>query len=174
MKRIVVTICLLWTVRMFTWWSADRCSWVSFRLNKDGIWQWMWHFLLIIIASIIHKYWIKGIPRGYAIRSGRHPSGSQRPGPTARSARRPLTSRGMSAWPYRVTTQYSYLISNLLNTFTTVLTRYGWLLVTLCCIPTIFFFDMRLICCICWADLHNLLLWRLGCTLTPKGKGHME
>ena len=49
---------------MFTWWwSADRCSWVSFRLNKEGIWQWMWHFLLIIIASIVHKYWIKGIPR---------------------------------------------------------------------------------------------------------------
>ena len=105
MKRIVVTIRLLWTVRMFTWWwSVDRCSWVSFRLNKEGIWQWMWHFLLIIIASIVHKYWIKGIPRGYTIWSGRHPSGSQRPG----SARRLLTSLGMSAWPYRVTAQYSY------------------------------------------------------------------
>ena len=43
----------------------------------------MWHFLLIIIASIVHNYWIKGIPRGYAIRSGRHPSGSHAVGPAA-------------------------------------------------------------------------------------------
>ena len=47
----------------------------------------------------IYLYWIKGILRGYAIRSGRRPSGSQR---------RPLTSLGTSTWPYRVTTQYSY------------------------------------------------------------------
>ena len=48
----------------------------------------------------IHLYWIKGKLRGYAIRSGRRPSGSQRS----------LTSLGTSAWPYRVTTQYSYFI----------------------------------------------------------------
>ena len=48
-------------------------------------------------------YWIKGILCGYEIRSGRHPSGSQRPGP--------LTSLGMPAWPYRVTTKYSYYIN---------------------------------------------------------------
>ena len=39
-----------------------------------------------------------GILRGYAIRSGKRPEGSQRP----------LTSRGTSAWPYRVTMQYSF------------------------------------------------------------------
>ena len=55
----------------------------------------------------IYLYWINGILRGYAIRSGRRPSGSQRPG-RMRSALRPLTSLGTSAWPYRVTTQYSY------------------------------------------------------------------
>ena len=35
-----------------------------------------------------------------------HGRGSQRPG-------RPLTSLGTSAWPYRVTTQYSYCISSI-------------------------------------------------------------
>ena len=57
-----------------------------------------------------HKctYWIKGILCGYAIRSGRHPEGSQRP--PGRPQRPPLTSLGMSAWPYRVTTKYSYYI----------------------------------------------------------------
>ena len=43
---------------------------------------------------------------GYAIRQGRHPLGSQRP--PGRPGRRPLPSRGMSAWPYRVTTKYSF------------------------------------------------------------------
>ena len=66
---------------------------------------------LILIQHLICTYWIKGIICGYAIRSGKHASGSQRPGPT-RSARRPLTSLGMSAWPYRVTTTYSYCIFN--------------------------------------------------------------
>ena len=61
-----------------------------------------------IIVLTIYLYWIKGILRGYAIRTGRRPSGSQRPG--LRSALRPLTSLGTSAWPYRVTTQYSYCI----------------------------------------------------------------
>ena len=31
------------------------------------------------------------------------------------SARRPLTSLGMSAWPYRVTTKYSYFIITMIN-----------------------------------------------------------
>ena len=50
----------------------------------------------------IYLYWIEGILRGYAIQSGRCPSGSQRPG---RTALLPLTSLGTSAWPYRVTMQ---------------------------------------------------------------------
>ena len=62
---------------------------------------------LFLIQHLICTYWIKGILCGYAIRSGRHPSGSQRPGPTCG---RPLTSLGMFAWPYRVTTKYSYYI----------------------------------------------------------------
>ena len=57
------------------------------------------------IAESNFLYGIIGIPCGYATRSGRHPEGSQRPGGPAR---RPLTSRGMSAWPYRVTTKYSF------------------------------------------------------------------
>ena len=39
-----------------------------------------------IVSFIIYLYWIKGILRGYAIRSGRRPSGSQRPGRTWKSA----------------------------------------------------------------------------------------
>ena len=35
-----------------------------------------------IVSFAIYLYWIKGILRGYAIRSGRRPSGSQRPGRT--------------------------------------------------------------------------------------------
>ena len=37
---------------------------------------------LFLIQHFICMYWIKGILCGYAIRSDRHPSGSQRPGPT--------------------------------------------------------------------------------------------
>ena len=37
---------------------------------------------LFFIQHLKCTYWIKGILCGYAIRSGRHPSGSQRPGPT--------------------------------------------------------------------------------------------
>ena len=58
----------------------------------------------------IYLYWIKGILRGYAIRSGRRPSGSQQKSTEVSGPPRPLTSRGTSAWPYRVTKQYSYYI----------------------------------------------------------------
>ena len=37
---------------------------------------------LFFIQHLICTYWIRGILCGYAIRSGRHPSGSRRPGPT--------------------------------------------------------------------------------------------
>ena len=37
---------------------------------------------LFFIQHLKCTYWIKGILCGYAIRSGRHPSGSQRRGPT--------------------------------------------------------------------------------------------
>ena len=37
---------------------------------------------LFFIQHVKCTYWIKGILCGYATRSGRHPSGSQRPGPT--------------------------------------------------------------------------------------------
>ena len=38
-----------------------------------------WLLSIRQFAASWNKYWIKGIPRGYAIRSGRHPEGSQRP-----------------------------------------------------------------------------------------------
>ena len=41
-------------------------------------------FTLVLLT--IYLYWIKGILRSYVIRSGRHPSGSQRPGRTVRPA----------------------------------------------------------------------------------------
>ena len=70
---------------------------------------WMMCYLLMTFVPIqklcvnINIYiYILGILRGYAIRSGRRPEGIQR------SALRPLTSLGTSAWPYRVTTQYSF------------------------------------------------------------------
>ena len=66
-----------------------------------------------IVSFTIYLYWIKGILRGYAIRSVRRPSESQRP----------LTSLGTSAWPYRVTTQYSYCI--LLNRCRILYQRYA-------------------------------------------------
>ena len=37
-------------------------------------------FTIVLLTTYL--YWIKGILRGYAIRSGRRPSGSQRPGRT--------------------------------------------------------------------------------------------
>ena len=55
-----------------------------------------------------------GILSGYAIRSDRHHEGSKRP-PTNRPLQqppcqpRPLTCWGISAWPYRVTTKYSFI-----------------------------------------------------------------
>ena len=68
-----------------------------------------------IFISTYHAYvclyWIKWILCGYAIRSGRHPSGSQRLGPTCSQPGGLLTSLWMSAWPNRVTTKYSYYMT---------------------------------------------------------------
>ena len=71
-------------------------------------WSHFWTLEFDIVAPATRLFDISdiiGMLRGYAIRSGRRPEGSQRPqgGPP-----RPLTSRGTSAWPYRVTTQYSF------------------------------------------------------------------
>ena len=95
----------------FTW----QLTWA--RLAGDVIQIWMnsspsnhciSHFKaqlaqLFLIQHLICTYWIKGILCGYAA------------GADLRSARRPLTSRGMSTWLYRVTTKYSYYIRQCYN-----------------------------------------------------------
>ena len=94
---------------------------------------------LLFIQHLKCTYWIKGILCGYAIRSGRHPSGSQRPGP--------LTSLGMSAWPYRVTTKYSYCIYICIHV-------YGYMnmqIICLSCPPTIWFRGFK------WQQIRNVL-----------------
>ena len=48
--------------------------------------------------------------------------GKSAAGADLRSARRPLTSLGTSAWPYRVTTQYSYFM----NIFPKTEKRWNW------------------------------------------------
>ena len=65
---------------------------------------------LFFIQHLKCTYWIKGILCGYAIRSGRHPSGSQWLGPTCGWPGGRWLPFGMSAWPYRVTTKYSYFM----------------------------------------------------------------
>ena len=84
--------------------------WLSIQFQNNIIrftYQCIKWFTTFYVLNIIYIY-IKGILRGYAIRSGRRPEGSQRPQGGPCGPPRPLTSRGTSAWPYRVTTQYSF------------------------------------------------------------------
>ena len=82
------------------------------RLNKQS-WGWLFEtlsrpFWCHCNVIFFHRNFCQyeyditkiGILRGYAIRSGRQTPDRWPP--------RPLTSRGTSAWPYRVTTQYSF------------------------------------------------------------------
>ena len=93
-----------WSIAAFCWRSQGRLwgssSWqLSWQPNHNKARQTLQNM------NQVHKI---GILRGYAIRSGRRPEGSQRPQGGPPGPPRPLTSRGTSAWPYRVTTQYSF------------------------------------------------------------------
>ena len=70
-------------------------KWVSFELHR-------------CIRDPYGRFVMIGTLCGYAIQSGRHPVGSQRLPGRPQVDPRPLTSRGMSAWPYRVNTKYSF------------------------------------------------------------------
>ena len=63
--------------RWLGWRRHARVGWPFFGKSLDLEFQ---SFTITVLT--IYLYWIKGIPRGYAIRSGRRPSGSQRPGRT--------------------------------------------------------------------------------------------
>ena len=64
-------------------WCDFYCCWIKVYLSLSR------SLCMMCIIGILH---------GYMIRSGKHPKGSQRL----------LTSRGMSAWRYHVTTQYYF------------------------------------------------------------------
>ena len=77
-----------------------------FILHSQLPWLNLHKKLATSLAQMVWKnevFYTIGILCGYAIRAGRHPEGSQQP-----PGRLLLTSRGMSAWPYRVTTKYSF------------------------------------------------------------------
>ena len=79
-------------------------AWVSHSVVNHWIYNFKTYYCLVNYMFVLDKRntaWLRDTVRQTSL-------GKSAAGADLRSALRPLTSRGTSAWPYRVTTQYSY------------------------------------------------------------------